>query len=60
MVRVVGAVQLMWLQKLHFDMKLSHLSLEVVVLIEIWCPPRVVQFSHCTRLVSQFGGRSLE
>ena len=58
--RVVGALQMMWLQKLHLEEKVPHLCSEVVVLIEIWSPPLLVQFSHCPRLVSQFGCRSLE
>ena len=60
MVRVVGALQMMWLQKLHLDVKVPHLCSENVVLIQIRSPPMLVQFSHCPRLVSQFGCRSIE
>ena len=49
---VVGALQMMWLQKLHLEVKVPHLYSEVVALIEIWSPPLLVQFSHCPRLVS--------
>ena len=58
-VRVVGALQLMWLQKLHPDVKVPHLCSEIVVLIEIWSPPLLVRFSHCPPLVLQFDCRSL-
>ena len=57
--RVVGALQMMWLQKLHLEVKVPHLCSKVVVLIEIWSPPLLGQFSHCPRLVSQFDCRSL-
>ena len=57
MFRVVGALQLMWLKKLHSSVKVSHLCSEVVVLTEIWSPPLRVRFSHCPLLVSQFGCR---
>ena len=60
MVWVVGALQMMRLQKLHLDVKVPHLCSEVVVLIEIWSPPLLVQFSHCPHLVSQYVCRSLE
>ena len=57
---VVGALQMMWLQKLHLEVKVPDLCSEVVVLIEIWSPPLLIQFSHGPRLVLQFGCRSLE
>ena len=40
--RFVGALQIMWLQKLHFELKIQHLCSEFVVLIEIWSPPLLV------------------
>ena len=42
--RVVGALQMMWLQNLHLEVKVPHLCSEVV-LIEIWSPLLLVQFS---------------
>ena len=55
---MVEAMQ--WLRKLHLDVKVPHLCSEVVVLIEMWCPPLLVQFSQCPRLVSKFNCRSLK
>ena len=60
MVRFDGDLQLMWLQKFHLDVKVLHLGSKVVVLIELWSPPLIVQYTHCPRLVSQFGCYSLE
>ena len=57
---VVSAMQPMWLQKLHPDMKVPYLCSEVVVLIKIWSFPLLVRFSHCPLLDSQFGCRSLK
>ena len=59
-VRVVDALQLMWLQKLHPDVKTPHLCSEIMVLIEILSPPLLARFSHCPLLVSQFGCRSVD
>ena len=53
MVQVVDALQMMWLQNLHLDVRVPHLCSDVVVLIEICTLPLVVQFSHCPRLVLQ-------
>ena len=44
MVQFGDALQMMWLQTLHLDVKVPHLCSEVVVLIEIWSSPLVVQF----------------
>ena len=60
MVRVVGGLQMTWLQKFHLDVRVPHLYSEVVVLTQIWSPPLLVQFPHCPRLVSQFSCRSQE
>ena len=47
----VDALLRMWLQKLPLDVKDPYLCSEAVVLSEIWCPPLVVPFSYCPRLV---------
>ena len=57
-VRVVGALQQMWL--LNPDAKVPHLCSEVVILIEILCPPLLVRCSSCPLLDPKFGFRSLE
>ena len=61
-VQVVNALQmivtaeavLQKLQKTDCDVKVPHLCSEVVVLIEIWFLPLMVQVSHCPHLVSHF------
>ena len=58
LVQDIDALQMIWLQKLHLDVQFPHLCSEFLVLIEISSPPLIVQFSHCPRLVSQFGCRS--
>ena len=46
MIQLVDALQMIFLQELHLDVKVQHLCSEVVLLIEMFSPPLFLQFSR--------------